>query len=681
MNYLRLFSSISLLISSFIFPTTNPAQNSLTKKVEQHSLSLISWHEEEWPHESFNKYLERAVEYQRNPQEFRKRRVAFKLLNSVDSPPQKHHILGDTTTWTDLSLFSGTHDPAACLVDKIHRTQTNMGRAYFSSMLANLTSDIAVLEQRKAIARELIGNQSAYDELHNALERLGFFENIFLSFWLSDVLEQAAQRHYFSYFSGIQNLNDRLNRNPIALEVGMMVDHQLRITDAITSAAAAVILPLYALSVLGGLKPPKDMEDFALELKRGGTHIALMTMAFGYIRNKEVQRAASRGAIIGDGILYGFSTKRNFEWARDNILLDIYLQEKLIEVARYVEGLKKIDAVVQANPLLCSILSHGHELHAVLHELPKISDELKQLFELLETDTFQGESSLFSRTGRVLAAYKLMHSVKDQLTKAVVAAAEIDSYLSIAKLYKEFEHSDSPFCFVNFIQQAQPHIEFNDFWNPFIDPKKVVVNSLTLPDKDGRANVILTGPNAGGKSTILKALALNVILSQSFGIAAARFACITPFHTVATYLNISDDIASGNSLFKAEVLRAHTLIENVKNLGHGEFSFIAIDEMFSGTSPEEGRAAAYSVAKHLGQFPNSIAMIATHFPLLTRLESDTNNFCTYKVSVNLKADGTISYPFILEPGISDQHVAIDILQSEGFDSQILDDARAQIGGQ
>src|SRR5207237_1208072 len=137
---------------------------------------------------------------------------------------------------------------------------------------------------------------------------------------------------------------------------------------AVTSAAAAVILPIYAITLLSGRTVPQNLEDFALELKRGGTLVALMTMAFSSIKNREVQRAASRGATIGDGILYGFSVKGNFEWARDNILLDIYLQEKLIEVARYIEGLKKVDALIQANSVLRSTLTHAHELHEILDE-------------------------------------------------------------------------------------------------------------------------------------------------------------------------------------------------------------------------------------------------------------------------------------------------------------------------
>jgi DNA mismatch repair protein MutS len=187
-------------------------------------------------------------------------------------------------------------------------------------------------------------------------------------------------------------------------------------------------------------------------------------------------------------------------------------------------------------------------------------------------------------------------------------------------------------------------------------------------------NVILTGPNAGGKSTFLKGLALNIILAQTIGIVPARHMSLTPFNSINTYLNIPDDTAGGKSLFKAEVLRAQQLLMNTKALKNNQFGFSIMDEMFSGTSPKEGEAASYAVAKKFGELPNNILLLATHFPKLTQLENATNNFKNYKVCVTFDDQGNIVYPYKLEAGIADQNVAINILKEEGFDTSILDDA-------
>jgi len=229
------------------------------------------------------------------------------------------------------------------------------------------------------------------------------------------------------------------------------------------------------------------------------------------------------------------------------------------------------------------------------------------------------------------------------------------------------------FCFANYTVDTHPSIVMTDFWNPFIDPYKVVANTVELHGPIKR-NMIITGPNAGGKSTLIKAVPINLILAQSIGLAAAASVEITPFYSIATYLNIVDDIAAGNSLFKAQVLRAQEMISLVEQTPVGHFSFLALDEMFNGTSAKESMAAAYSVVKHIGNFDNNISIVATHFPLLTRLEQEQAAFENYRVSVDIDAERGIHYPFKLERGASNQHIALDILKQEGYNYGIIEQA-------
>ena len=101
-----------------------------------------------------------------------------------------------------------------------------------------------------------------------------------------------------------------------------------------------------------------------------------------------------------------------------------------------------------------------------------------------------------------------------------------------------------------------------------------------------------------------------------------------------------------------------------------------MDEIFTGTNPKEGEAAAYGVAKHISSFGNNMTIVATHFKELTNLEITTGGlFKNYKVSV-IKKDGGFIYPYKLEQGISDQPIALQLLANEGFASEILDEANA-----
>jgi DNA mismatch repair protein MutS len=161
------------------------------------------------------------------------------------------------------------------------------------------------------------------------------------------------------------------------------------------------------------------------------------------------------------------------------------------------------------------------------------------------------------------------------------------------------------------------------------------------------------------------------------GICPATCCSFTPFANIITYLNITDDIAAGKSHFKAGVARAQDLMTMLANLKPGEFSLAAIDELFNGTSYAEGQAAAYCLIELMGTYQQTINVTATHFPRITGLEQQSPElFKNYMVTVTFDRNGTIIYPFKLEPGCAQQHIALDILEQEGFGAAFVKRARS-----
>ncbi len=531
-----------------------------------------------------------------------------------------------------------------------------------------------------------------------------------LSFWTRDQFKHASKQHYYNFPQSVSSFNNILNNNVVALDIKSYLEHLKRSLWAMSAVAAAVVLPTYGLmqitntvtpasgvkgvldsirhspaglatadkaalydglkTCLSNTKNPMIVEWLAGELKgSGGPALAVISML---AHNNQIRGIAS----IVAGAYCALSAKEDFEWARDHIVLDLCLQEKMIAVAAGLEALQALDTAMQSIDGLHDTLSLSTAISDFLYVRPTKNPNLERLLALLKTATFTGKASPLSRTGRILIAYSLMHTLKSEWMRALAAVGELDAYLSMVRLYKEFEQKRCHYCFVDFKEAPQPVLVMKEFWNPFIDVHKVVTNSLALGGDYGRQNVILTGPNAGGKSTVLRGIGINVFLAQTFGIAAASAMELTPFGSIATYFNIADDITAGNSMFKAEAIRAHYLVHKVEKLPAHTFSFIIADELFKGSSPREEEAAAYSVAKYLGSFPTGISILATHFGMLTTLEQKTPYFCNYKVSVRINPDGTLSYPFSLEPGVSNQHIALDVLRAEGFESSILNEAYA-----
>lgn len=143
---------------------------------------------------------------------------------------------------------------------------------------------------------------------------------------------------------------------------------------------------------------------------------------------------------------------------------------------------------------------------------------------------------------------------------------------------------------------------------------------------------------------------------------------------IITYMNITDDIAAGNSHFKAGVLRARDVHNEINKIKENQYAIAVIDEIFNGTTFTEGQAAAYSFINQLGQNPRSIIITTTHFAMMAELEKKSDRFLNYKVYVDYDQNGKIIYPYKLEPGISNQVVTLKILREEGFADKFINDA-------
>ena len=75
-------------------------------------------------------------------------------------------------------------------------------------------------------------------------------------------------------------------------------------------------------------------------------------------------------------------------------------------------------------------------------------------------------------------------------------------------------------------------VNVDDLWHPALNPDSCVKNNAHA------SNLIVTGPNAGGKSTFIKALCLSVFMSQTIGVVASNTLELTPFYFINTQINI-----------------------------------------------------------------------------------------------------------------------------------------------
>lgn len=625
---------------------------------------------------TFSQILKKTLREQQNLSPAKKRRLVYKLLSDYEKQnPSKLSTVLDTTSWQDLEMLSGPKSNISHYLGiKIDQTATETGRITFFKKLIQPRCDLDYLHKNQTILKELVNNESLFLDIDHHLQRLKQTENLILCLWEEDIYESILKQSGLSipYAPDASEWMDRSTLLVEFINTGRLAS--LICTNA-AKAAAAIILPIQGIACLQGSSLNDTIKKWTPALQGVSilsvTGLILSTLKTKFPSNKQLEGFSDVvvGPVGGVDVLYLEDQLRNEAAFKKG------LQTKLIAVAQYIDSLKQLSKITQNNPVLLKEFPAITTVAQDLEILSKKSVEIKQLLGLLETSTFKGKPRLFSLYGPMYVSYKILTNKKHEFVPFMVRSGELDAYLSCAKLMKKFQNHRVHFCFPQYVTNVnRPFVQGENFWNPAIDAEKVVPSSLTIGHQ-AKPNIIVTGPNAGGKSTVIKGLILNVIMSQSLGIAAARSFTLTPFKNIITYLNITDDIAAGNSHFKAGVLRAKELIKTAEKQTGNDFSFTAVDEVFNGTSHEEGQAAAYSLIEQLGNYRNNMCVTITHFPKVSLLENRTNNFTNYRVTVQKDSQGRISYPYRLEKGIINQSIAIDILKQEGFGDTFLKKAQ------
>jgi hypothetical protein len=616
-----------------------------------------------------------------------KREIVYNLLSQTNA--QDPAI---ATLLKDLEVFVGQGKNAqAHIFNTINNTKTIFGEVVLSSILANPITDIDVLNRRQMLVRELVENERLFQAVDSLVEKIKNAEEGFLSFWKDETgpnNDFIQKRLYFN--------KERLksfNTNPYVMEANARLGNfgTAYMISTIPGIMFGMTYGMGKLNVMAlekakaqGFPVPPNMPttynlkdaciDFGKTVKDSINPYAyknkydLLIEAYEKAQfNPSVAKKISVGVIsataawsLYNWISWLYTTKRAVSDANTVKTAINYLHTRLIDVASVVNAAKDMREMTELHTVLRNGLIHGDAIHE-LFETGDSKTSFDSLVSLLQKNTFKGDASFFALSGRVLAAFELMKQSKNEFAECIEALGELDALLSIAKLYKKMSHADVSYSFAEYISAQQPIVNAQGFWHPLIAVEKVVPNDIMLGDADH--NVILTGSNTGGKSTILKSMMLSILFAQTLTVAPVQSITLTPFAYIGSYLHIQDDVAEGHSLFKKEVLSAQSLIEKTQRLQNNEFGFVVMDELFTGTASEKGAHAAYKVAERLAQNPNLLYVLATHFPLLTTLEN-TGACTNYKVDVIKQDDGTIIRPFKLEKGISTTSIADDILHAE-----------------
>ena len=194
---------------------------------------------------------------------------------------------------------------------------------------------------------------------------------------------------------------------------------------------------------------------------------------------------------------------------------------------------------------------------------------------------------------------------------------------------------------------------------------------MILIDAPGSSEfIIITGPNMGGKSTILRQTALIQILAQTGSFVPAKAARLPIVDRVWTRVGASDDLAGGRSTFMVEMTETAAILHNATPR-----SLILLDEIGRGTSTFDGLSIAWAVAEYIHNSPQHSAktLFATHYHELTELAEKLSGAQNYQVLAS-ERDGAVVFLHKLQKGKASKSYGIAVAQLAGLPAETIERA-------
>ena len=236
----------------------------------------------------------------------------------------------------------------------------------------------------------------------------------------------------------------------------------------------------------------------------------------------------------------------------------------------------------------------------------------------------------------------------------------LDNHYSIAM----YQHTLTHYCNPK-INHNMNGLQMKSIIHPLLDEENAIANTIDISN-----HILLTGSNASGKSTFMKAVALNLILAQSIQTATAHSFIYQPGYVMTSMAN-ADDVLSGDSYFMSELKSIRRLF----NTHQCNKIYCFIDEIFKGTNTTERIAASESVLSYLDNQKAYQVIAATHDVELSTLLENTYNNYHFNESIQ---ENSIFFDYKIKPGKANTRNAIELLRITQFPIDIYQRAQQNI---
>jgi hypothetical protein len=519
------------------------------------------------------------------------------------------------------------------------------------------TTDIDFLKDNQMLLKSFHNNSnySKYSPDYNKIVDIwneikndtGFKEKYYYIDW--PIWEFLNKSQYFLQFMSIYNMTSPV----ISLFVPIII----------------LIIPFFIIRLKG---LPLTMAEYLEILKVVITHHAIGRL---FTQFNSVSLQEKIYLIVSAGF-YLFSIYQN-------ILVCIRFHQNMKKIHNYFNEFKiylndTINSMNNYYKFSKDLLSH-HEFNTILSSnfdtLKEIKDKLEQVSEL------KYNLKKISEIGHIL---KTFYEIYDNqiYNSAIMYSLGFNGYIdTIIGLQENIK--ERKINFVEFVEKSNDQDKTNKHANEETNKKtnktkNVFKNNYYACLKDVKhvkntiklnKNMIISGPNASGKTTVIKSVLINIIVSQQFGCGFYDSAILKPYDNIHCYLNIPDT-SGRDSLFQAEARRCKEIIDIINNESD-KTHFCAFDELYSGTNPDEATISAIAFMEYIIKNKNVNTILTTHFIKVCK-KLKKNKLIENHYMDTIKKDNRIQYLYELRKGISNIKGGINVLYDMNYPSEIIE---------
>ena len=289
-----------------------------------------------------------------------------------------------------------------------------------------------------------------------------------------------------------------------------------------------------------------------------------------------------------------------------------------------------------------------------------ITDELKTF----ETKVLNAEDQ------RAALELEIFNEIRQKIVKnykslqsAARFLARLDCLLNLAEVADQ-----NDYCRPEMTVDGHIHIE--DGRHPVVEKmitgERFVPNTVSM-DNETNQILIITGPNMAGKSTVLRQVALLVIMAQMGSFIPAQKASISVVDRIFTRVGALDNLSQGQSTFMVEMQETANILNNA-----GEHSLIIMDEIGRGTSTYDGLSIAWAVVEYLHDLHATgvKTLFATHYHELTDLAQQKLRVKNYNIAVKEWNDEIIFLRKLVE-GATNRSYGIQVARLAGIPGEVI----------